>query len=291
MDGLIRGGDGVQNNLLQQISMLQRRVSELEKVALTSKSAALKYEPLITTDQRKANAWMAMQSMPLLFPNLRGVWLMNQWAPGFIYDLTGQARHMSTNGTIAFQQHTNNLLRYLTLDGSSTYLSRASEAGLEITGSLSVMGWFYKTTAGTTLPLVSKASTLSASTNLAWFLANGSGGNLNMSICSGTTITSATTPAPAGEWIFGVGAYSPPSLGGYVRTYLGTRDGWGVNEVTTGIPASINNPTAVGLTIGALHGGSSFASGNCAMAAIMNSASNETLFRTFFDYTKDAFYL
>jgi hypothetical protein len=194
---------------------------------------------------------------------------------------------MSTNGTIAFQQHSNNLLRYLTLDGSSTYLSRASEAGLEITGSLSVMGWFYKTTAGTSLPFVSKTSTLSASTNLAWFLAHGSGGNLNMSICNGTTITSATTPAPAGEWIFGAGAYSPSV---YVRVYLGTRDGWNTAENTTSIPASINNPAAVGVTIGALHGGSSFASGNCALAAVMNSASNETLFRTFFEYTKAAFF-
>ena len=240
----------------------------------------------LETPDKAVTAWMAMQSMPLLFPNLRGVWLMNQWVSGTIFDASSQERHMSTNGTISFQQH-NNLLRYLTFDGSSTYLSRASEAGLEITGSLSVMGWFYKSTAGTQFPLISKTNTLSGSANMAWLFTVGSSDNLNLTVCNGTTATNATTPAPAGEWVFGAGAYSPST---FVRVYLGSRDGWAVGENTTSIPASINNPTAVGVTIGALHGGVSFAGGNFALAAVMNSASNERLFQTFFEYTKSIFF-
>jgi hypothetical protein len=260
-------------DMMQTIQRLEREVAQLRTQ--------------IRRPNQVVEAWMAMRTIPLLFPNLRGVWLMNQWAPGFIYDLTGQARHMSTNGTVAFQQHTNNLLRYLTLDGSSTYLSRASEAGLEITGSLSVIGWFYKSTAGTQFPLISKTSSLSGSANMAWLFTIGSSDNLNLTVCNGTTATNATTPAPAGEWVCCAGNYSP---GTFVQVFLGTRDGWSSGQNTTSIPASINNPTAVGVTIGALHGGSSFASGNCAMVAIMNSTSNETLFRNFFEHTKGAFF-
>lgn len=257
--------------LAERLKTLAARVSELERLEAPGKMT---------------QAWMAIQSMPLLFPNLRGVWLMNQWAPGFIYDLSGQARHMSTNGTIAFNQQ-NTIMRYLICNGSSTYLSRASEAGLEITGSLSLMGWFYKNTAGTQFPLVSKTNSLSGSTNMAWLWTVGSSDNLNLTVCNGTTAVNATTPAPIGEWFFGAAAYFPS---GFIRVYLGTRDGWNVGENTTSIPASINNPTAVGVTIGALHGGVSFAGGNIALAAVMNSASNETLFRTLFEHTKGIFY-
>jgi hypothetical protein len=231
---------------------------------------------------------MALRSIPLLFPNLRGVWLMNQWATGFIYDLTGQARHMSTNGTIAFQQHTNNLLRYLTLDGSSTYLSRASEAALEITGTLSVMGWFYKTTAGTTLPLISKTSTLSASTNLAWFLANGSGWQSKHVDLQRDHYNKRNDPQLQSESGFLARAPTPPAV---MFAYTWARAmGGALARIRQAFRHRSIILRAVGLTIGALHGGSSFASGNCAMAAIMNSTSNETLFRTLFEHTKGAFF-
>jgi hypothetical protein len=36
----------------------------------------------LETPDKAVTAWMAMRTIPLLFPNLRGVWLMNQWALG-----------------------------------------------------------------------------------------------------------------------------------------------------------------------------------------------------------------
>ena len=285
-DGMIRGNDQVQNNFLQQASDVNKRLEALEKIVLTSSSAALKYEPLNTVEQRRAQAWMAMHTMPLLFPHVRGVWLMNQWAAGLMCDATSQGRHMTTHGTLAFAQQ-NTILRYLAFDGTSTYLSRASEAGLEITDSLSLMGWFYKTTAGTQFPILSKTNSLSSGATQAWLFTVGSSDNLNLTVCSGSTGVVVTTPVPVGEWVFGAAAYSPSA---FLRVYSGTRDGWDVGENTTSIPASINNPTTIDLTIGAIHGGAAFAGGNFAMAALMNSISNETLFRTVFDFTKDILY-
>lgn len=288
MNGLIRGNDEVQDSLTQQISKLQQRLSELEKIALTSKSAALKYEPLRTTDQRKANAWMAMRTMPLLFPNLRGSWLMNQWAPGFVYDASSQERHMTTHGTLAFNQQ-NNLLRYLTLDGTSTYLSRPSEAAYEFTNThFGVMSWAYKGASGTQFLMLAKTQGLTASANQAFFFTVGSSDNLNLTVCNGVANYNHAIAAPVGEWFFGAGAYAP---GASITLYLGTQDGWQASSNTTGIPASINNPTTTDLTIGATHGGANLGGGRIALSAIMQSGGNETLFRTFFDHTKDIFYL
>lgn len=233
-----------------------------------------------------ALALAAYHAAPLLFPNLRAAWLMNQWAPGLVYDATSQGRHMTTHGTLAFNQQ-NTILRYLGLDGSSTYLSRVSEAGLEITNSLSVMAWAYKGTSGTQFIMLAKTSGLPASTNQAFFFTVGSSNNLNLTVCNGTTNYNQTIAAPIGEWFFGAGSYSPSAN---ITLYLGTQDGWQTASNTTGIPASINNPTTIALTIGATHGGANFGDGRIAMAALMNSGSNETLFRNYFEFTKGLFY-
>lgn len=231
-------------------------------------------------------AWLAMRTMPLALPGVRGVWLMNQSQAGTIYDASSQSRHMSTNGTVAVAQ-LSSLLRYLVFDGSTTYLNRASESGLEITNALSVLSWSYKATAATQFPMLAKTQGFSANANTSFYFVHGTSDNLNLTVTSGTTSYSQTVTAPVGEWFFGGANYTPSTA---IKVYLGTQDAWVADQNTTSIPASINAAVSTDLTIGATHGGANFAGGNIAASILINANLTEAVFRTFFEYTKAIFY-
>jgi hypothetical protein len=57
------------------------------------------------------------------------------------YDISGQSRKMNAVGTPTFG--VDNYLPYAEYDGASQYHTRADEAGLDITGNLTLGGWFY----------------------------------------------------------------------------------------------------------------------------------------------------
>lgn len=233
-----------------------------------------------------ALAWAIYHAAPLLFPNLIGVWYMNEIVDGQLWDAASQGRHLTRNGSWAFPQL--GLIHTAQLDGLTSYANRASESGVEIGGSLSIMAWTYKATAGIQHPMIAKTQGLTGNTNFAYWLLHGSGDNLNFAVCSGSTVKNITRAAPIGAWYFGAGGYSQ---GNYVTAYLGTQDGWeGPATDTNSIPASINLAATTDLTIGALHGGSDVGDGDLGMIALMNSASNETLFRNYFEFTKGLFY-
>lgn len=257
---------------VQLINQLERRISKIESQ--------------IVRPDRLVQAWMAMHSMVSMIPGLRGVWFMNQSQAGTIYDASSQARHMSINGTIVFSQPTE-FFRYAVFDGSSTYLNRTSEAGLEIPNALSVMSWFYKETAATQFPMLAKTNGFAANTNTSFYFIHGTSDNLNLSITSGTTTYSGTMLAPVGEWVYGGGNYRPNTA---INLYMGTQDGWGSDSNTTGIPASINTAASTDLTIGATHGGANFADGNIGFSLIANANLDEIVFRTFFEHTKALFF-
>lgn len=233
-----------------------------------------------------ALAWAVYHAVPLLFPNLVGVWYMNEIASNQLWDAGSQGRHLTRNGTWGFPQL--GLIRTGQLDGSTSYANRASEAALQITGNLSIMGWTYRAVSGIQHPILAKTTSLTGSANFAYWMLHGSGGNLNLSICNGTTIKAITSPAPTGAWYYGAVSFEAGISG---TVFVGSQDGWSepVTE-TSSIPASINPATTTDLTIGALHGGTSFGNGNIAMVALMNSTSNEALFRSYFEFTKGLFY-
>lgn len=60
---------------------------------------------------------------------------------GAVYDLSGQGRTLTNNSATAFGLE--NTVSYGIGDGAADYFSRADEAGLSITGALSLVGWAY----------------------------------------------------------------------------------------------------------------------------------------------------
>lgn len=86
-------------------------------------------------------------------PALRGLWFPGSLDnTGAMYDRSGQGRTLTYNGGPALVMNENLLLPYMDYDGSGDYHSRASEAGLQITGTetyveatlrgLSIFGWW-----------------------------------------------------------------------------------------------------------------------------------------------------
>lgn len=84
-----------------------------------------------------------------MFPELRGFWpLSSVNESGNLLDLSGQGRTLTNGGTTP-RALLNNIVPYATLNGASQYFSRADEAGLDITGNLTLGAWFYINTTGT----------------------------------------------------------------------------------------------------------------------------------------------
>ena len=78
-------------------------------------------------------------------PGLRGFWPMSSVDnAGAVYDLSGQGRTLTNTGPATFGATTPGL-PYGIFNGTTQYLSRADEAGLDITGALTMGGWFYAT--------------------------------------------------------------------------------------------------------------------------------------------------
>ncbi len=75
-------------------------------------------------------------------PQLRAYWPFTSVNEGGnVYDLSGQARILTNNATATFS--TSDLRAYGVTNGTSQYFSRATEAGLEFTGAMTVLGWWY----------------------------------------------------------------------------------------------------------------------------------------------------
>jgi hypothetical protein len=113
-------------------------------------------------------AWKSACSQYLALPALRGSWPFSSFdQTGVAYDLSGQGRTLTAVGPPEYNYH--NLAPYVDFDGANDYLSRADEAGLDITGletvvaagarGLTIGGWFWTDTlayGGTTRGFIGK---------------------------------------------------------------------------------------------------------------------------------------
>lgn len=118
--------------------------------------------------QDKAYALAATLQLISAQPGLVGFWPFSSVNPanGNAFDYAGQSRTLTYNGNP--QYSLNGLLPYLAFDGTGDYLSRADEAGLDITGAeafyatalrgLTMGGWFYPTNLSAINTLMSKYS-------------------------------------------------------------------------------------------------------------------------------------
>ena len=197
----------------------------------------------------------------LSIPCLRGYWPLGAHVSGGnAADYSGQARYLTYAGNPTY--NVDGLAPYIDMDGTGDYLSRADEAGLDITGTESYIasairgltfgGWFYLDALVSGRGLASKYNT-SAVNERSYLLQYESGGNTWRCVVSvdgsaTTFVDSTVTPATA-SWVFIVGRFDPSTeLAIFVnRTKT-------VN--TTSIPASIYSGAA-NFVIGAWDNGAS----------------------------------
>lgn len=190
-----------------------------------------------------------------MFPELRGLWPFSSVnESGNAYDLSGQGRILTNNGP-APRAFGNNIVPYASLNGSTQYFSRGDEAGLDITGALTIGGWFYPTSF--TAPVSANtcvAKSSNAAPNFGYLLdfvteagpVTKSRFFVSSNGTANTQVSSAS-PVTAAAWYCLAGRFTPST-----ELALFTNNIKAVN--TTSIPASLVN-NGQPLTVGVLGAG------------------------------------
>lgn len=214
-------------------------------------------------------------------PELRGFWPMSSFDNnGAAYDLSGQGRTL-TNINGAARGVFGGLIPYVAFNGTTQYLSRADEAGLQIAGALTFGGWFLTTSTARQL-LISKSDGSTPGTNY-WLEVNN--GVVSHYISTGaafTIVSSAAGAMPVSSWVFCVGRFTPSAEGAVFTNGV---------KVTTGagIPASLPN-SAQPLNIGSYGAGSGiFLAGNAALGFLCAAALSDALIGAAFQATRSLF--
>ena len=160
-----------------------------------------------------ATSWGNVISNHLLLRHLRGYWPFTSVDEnGDVYDLSGQGRVLTNNNAVPFASA--GLMTYADFTpGSNHYFSRADEAGLSITGALTVGGWFWLDTlaSGADQGLIGKYDT--AGNDRSYQLRFLDATNLFIFVVSvdgtATTIVTFPTSPVINTWYHVVGRYTP----------------------------------------------------------------------------------
>lgn len=222
-------------------------------------------------------------------PGLRGYWPMSSVDEnGAVYDLSGQGRTLTNNSSAQFGVY-NGLAPYVIGDGTADYLSRADEAGLDITGALTAYAWVWSGVGSGTRAVMGKY--LGAGNQRSWLIHTES-----LSTVWVTSITPdgtaaaivssfSTVPVVQAAWTLVVLVYVPStSLTLYVS------DGGRMVATTnvTSIPASLFNSTAA-FTIAAQDGPGTWWPGRVAQSALCAVAHDNLTVQTLFHQTRALF--
>lgn len=242
-------------------------------------------ERTATQDSPRNTALMSFARFMAL-PATRGFWpftSVNESAA--IIDMSGQARTLTASGAAAFGVMTNGGA-YGTFNGSTTYYYRADEAGLDITGNLTLMAWAY-CAASTTQVIAAKANT----SQVSYQIYTDASDKFNFLVSSNgsavTTVTAGTTYT-ANAWYFVAGVYEASTS---LKIYWGpaspanTAGSSATN--TTSIPAAIHSGTAQ-FRIGANQTGA-YLSGRAAYVWLGSYALPAGLISDVYEGTRDLF--
>lgn len=185
---------------------------------------------------------------------LRGYWLGSKDENGAIYDQSGQGRTLTNTAGVDNPATTGGMSYYL-FNGTTQYLTRASEAGTAITGTLTFGMWMNFTTVAS----VTFAGRYGAAANHSYAMQTSGSAFQGVISNTGTAdivINSGFIPA-ARQWCFVVLRFTPSTeLALFVN---------GVKYAnTTAIPASIFAGTAA-LQFGASSANSQFLAGRIGM--------------------------
>lgn len=185
---------------------------------------------------------------PILFmlPMTRALWLLsNVDENSDLFDSSGQGRTLSETGTVTYSF--DEYMPYAVLNGTTQYFKRADEAGLDITGALTMGGWFYfDNTASADEFIIGKWQ--ERNNRRSYALKRNSSGKIVAIVSSNgtaeTTVTSTDTVA-SGVWVLVVLRYEPSNE---LSVFVGQEGGSGgtmvENSNTSSIPASLNSDTA-----------------------------------------------
>jgi len=176
-------------------------------------------------------------------PDLRGLWGGSFNESGNLYDYSGQGRTLTNNGTTP-RLALDTCVPYASLNGSTRFFSRADEAGLDLTGSFTIGGWFYASTAATAVCMAKAGNAPTISYQIA-FIAPAAQNFQFIVSSNGTAVTavSGTEQYVVGRWYFLMMRYdASTSLTAFINGNYYTN--------VTSIPASVFN-SASSFRIGA----------------------------------------
>ena len=224
----------------------------------------------------------------LQLPGLVGFWPVSSIdrSSSQIIDLSGQDRHLSQSGN-PLKNYTAGGAPYITLDGGGDYVSRTSEADLQITGTendyaaairgLTIICWINPTTVASSFGIFGKYASTGNQRSYLLYVPSGGAGYVDFVISvDGTATVSvrASSVITTGVWHCVVGRFSPSNS---LDVCL---DGvWARN--TTSIPASIFAGTAA-LQGGAIESASTMTGGwsqACLCAAYCSDGQLGRMFR------------
>lgn len=217
------------------------------------------------------------------FPELRAFWPMSSVnESGNVLDISGQARTLTNNNAAARAVH-RDLIPYVSFNGTTQYLSRADEAGLDITGALTIGQWIYfNNAAGASIEWgINKTGASGnfgygvrrlATTGLPDFYISSTGSNY-----PGAAGTDALA---AGTWYFLAGRFTPST-----EIAVFTNKDKFVN--TTSIPAAIFNSSAA-LAIGGSNGAAGLA-GRASLGFVCAAALPDAQINYFFHMSRTLF--
>jgi hypothetical protein len=203
---------------------------------------------------------------------------------GAVYDLSGQGRMLTNNGATPFANY--NLFPYANLTpGAANYFYRADEPGLDITGALTLGGWFWldSLAPGTNYGLISKWDSAGGANQRSYMLYFDDATNtLKFNISSaGTAATSvavtSTATMAASTWYHIVGRFNPATL---MSIFV---DGT-ATDLAVGVPAAAFNSTAQ-LRIGDYNSGQ-YMDGRVCQCWLCADDLDSVLIKTAFEQTR-----
>jgi hypothetical protein len=182
-------------------------------------------------------AWGNAISYYLGLPQLRGFWPMSSVNEnGNPYDLSGQGRTLTNNNAATFGVY--GLQSYTTLNGANQYHSRVDEAGLDITGTLTMGAWIR--------PIANAAGTILAkydvaTNNRSYRITRLIGGAIvtNISTDGINIVTATSTEITAlNSWAFIAMRFIPSTS---LTVFVNSKS----ISLAVGIPATIFNSNAI----------------------------------------------
>lgn len=240
-------------------------MSEIESRLIQSQRRLARSTRKASTAETANTGYLAIARF-LALPALRCFWpFTSVTESGSVIDMSGQGRTLTGAGALAFAVMGNGGA-YAAFNGSTTYFYRADEAGLDITGQLTLLGWVYAAASKSQI-LAGKVNTGQTS----YQVGTTSGNRFQMIVSSnGTALTSvtATTNYTPNTWYFLAGRYTP-STELALHWYAANSSSDGEKAInTTSIPASLHNGTAE-FRIGANMTGS-YLNGRASLVALLS---------------------